>query len=256
MKKSYFFASLVVGLGLMGAGCTWATSHNNLETILTKKDFGGLVSSSREVVSAERNETEGTFLVQINPRLPSFIFHVTSFTTTTQGQIEIFRNSTTTKPSQIIALDPNIWVANEVPLFFSVHDINFDGFADIGLAVEGGAKWASYQYWTYDTSTGQFEISPITQEFRKIYFNEIKFDNTNNEIITNNFFGPSMSDKSVYAVVRGHLKLLEEYHQDQGYLGGRPIKQCTITIKKYNGATINKITQVTDGECIGYFGLN
>lgn len=274
MNKKYLLISLVSAIILLGVGCN--KENGQLTAVSTGQPVIVDSSSSNpaaiEFVSEEpiseqdlkeealysgykalmaRNDKEGIFVFQINPTLPPYEFHVLASTDVKQGRIEISKSSDSGKP-QAINLDSNLFRAQDAPLSFDVNDINFDGFLDIGIIVDGGAKWAAYQYWTFDPKTGQFIISPIAEEFRKIGFNLIKFDVEHKRIITNNFEGALLALKQVYVVEGGHLKLVEEYHQEQGYQNDKVIKQCIVATKKYIGNKVQSTTEILNDMCAGY----
>lgn len=276
MNKKYLLISLLSVLILGGVGCNkkidqpvtvsieqpvvatlssndFIVTNTTSEQPLSGKDLKETMLYSGYKADMARNNKEGLFILQINSTLPPYTFHVFASTDSRVGSIEISKASGGEGARQIINLDPNLFRAQDAPLTFTVSDINFDGFLDVGIIVDGGAKWAMYQYWTFDPKTGQFIISPIAKEFRKIGFNDIRFDAQHKQIITNNFEGVLFALKQVYAVVGDHLKLVEEYHQEQGYQDdGTIMKQCTVTTKKYTGNKVQSSTEVVNDMCAGY----
>ena len=138
----------------LGSGCrhrsdlpvanTTGSLSDLRERVFTEADFNGFGLAA----PALSNPQEFTFKVRINPKLPVYSFLVVPFTSGMQGHIDVFRGQNTAKPQQVIRLDPDMWLRDRVPTFFNVADINFDGYADIGVVVEGGAQWGSYEYWT------------------------------------------------------------------------------------------------------------
>lgn len=219
------------------------------DKILTEKDFNGMGLASRE-----QNQKEDYFKVQINPKLPVYTFHVASFTTTSGGYIEVFKGNET-KPIQKIILNPNMWLSDEVPAFFNVQDINFDGISDIGVVVEGGALWGSYQYWVFDNKTGKFIAAPVTDDFRKITFNSITFDTNKKQVIASGLIGAVGGYRDIYQFQNGRLKPLEESEhenvvvQDDKTNTQNPTIHCSTTIKNYNGDKVSTTTQELDHEC-------
>lgn len=228
---------------------TGTTSTVKDEKILTEKDFNGTGLASRN-----QNGKEDFLKVQISPKLPVFTFHVTSFTTTSRGFIEVFKGQET-KPMQVINLDPNMWLSDEIPAFFNVQDINFDGISDIGVVAEGGALWGSYQYWVFDNKTGKFITAPVTQDFRKITFNSITFDTNKKQVIASGLIGAVRGYKNIYQFQNGRLNPVEESEhenvvvEDNKVNTQNPTIHCSTTIKKYNGNKISTTTQELDHEC-------
>jgi hypothetical protein len=205
------------------------------QNIFTEKDFSGFGLEA----AALRNQKESSFKAKINQALPAFVFHVVSFTSSTPGYIEIFEQN---QPHAIqkINLNSDMFNAENVPLFFNLADINFDGYADIGVPKEGGALWVSYQYWVFDKQKGIFVNAPISDDFGKIRFGlSIKFDNTQKQIITTGVDGAVLSYKNMYQYSHGRLVPLEKIEQenivveDEKANTETPNLKCKITTKKY-----------------------
>jgi hypothetical protein len=195
----------------LGAGCassspihpaasTAAKSpSNDRGNILTEEDFPG----GYGLQLYRPNEKEETFRVRIHPNLPPYVFHVVSFSASPTSSIEIFHSTTDTKPFQTIPLDPNARFGEMSPVFFTVQDINFDEFSDIGVPQDGGAKWTAYQYWTFDPKTGTFVSSPAAKDMLKIGYNFISFDKTKKQITTDNLEGAG--SRRLYQFQKGHI---------------------------------------------------
>jgi len=61
-------------------------------------------------------------------------------------------------------------------------DINFDGYLDIGVRVEYGAKWVSESFWVFDPAAGKFVENDLTRQLRELRPNGYQFDARNHEI--------------------------------------------------------------------------
>lgn len=203
-----------------------------------------------------RNSQAQTFYLQINKNIPAYTFQVVSFSTSTgaSGYIEISRGINT-KPIQKIMLDPNQFMADEVSRTFTAHDINFDGYLDIGVVVDGGAKWASFQYWIFNPNTGKFVNSALAKDFRNINFNQIKFDPKNKQIQTNNMIGTLTAQKTIYQFQNNRLRMKVQYLQDQQYNEDTnlPIEKCVITTKNYGGGRVKTSEETKNKMCEGYY---
>ncbi len=220
------------------------------EKILTAADFD--VYGRTDQTEREKNHLR----VSINPDVPPFDILVNSWTLSTRGGILIYQNNQNTILQTIDLPDPNMYLADRVHEFFNVTDINFDGYADIGVLVEGGAKWGAYQYWTFDTSTGLFVSSTFTDQFRQLNFNALKFNTEKKQITTNNFCGTLACDTDLYEVQNNELKLIEAKHQEQSYSpanDGTPLNECTETITTYGVAGKKVETKITAALCKGYY---
>ncbi len=257
---------LSVFICLIGAGCAPTTDEtNNTRTsttplsdteILTEKDFHLYGFHDRKRI----NPTAQTFTVQINENRAPFIFHVVSLATSTNGYIEIFRNGEKT-PYQRIELDPTLMFATNVPEWFTLRDINFDGFSDIGIIAEAGAKWGSYQYWIFDQTSEQFRITPLTDDLRKLTFNTIQFDSMAKQIMVDNFYnGITGTKKDTYLYQDGHLHLQKTHikenitREDEKVNTPTPTLHCKITTKTYTNGKEHIITEELNHTCSGPFG--
>ena len=54
---------------------------------------------------------------------------------------------------------------------FSAEDINFDGYLDIKVLSDHGAKWGSYQYWVFDPTSRKFTSTELTRQLGEIKAN-------------------------------------------------------------------------------------
>lgn len=248
MKKPVlpFFTVLLPLIALLGAGCVASPpAHpalstaetpppNHTEKILTEKDFPG----GYGLQLYRPNEQEETFRVRIHPNLPPYVFHVVSFSASPTSSIEIFHSTTDTKPFQTIPLDPNARFGEMSPVFFTVQDINFDGFSDIGVPFEGGAKWTAYQYWTYDPKTGTFVSSPAAKDMLKIGYNFISFDKAKKQITADNLVGSG--SRRLYQFQKGRILPIKGEDLDtiqttmmNQYVHGPFVYHCVITTLTY-----------------------
>ena len=274
MKKIFILGAFLVTV-VCGAGCQPQTlsrvsdsSHkinldegldttsslNDLkQRIFTEKDFTKFGLGA----TALREQKEFTFQVKINSEIPMYTFHTASFNSSTQGKIEIFRDRELSKPFQTISLDPNLFQSENVPLFFNVLDINFDGFSDVGVVAEGGAQWVSYHYWAFDKKSGKFITTPLTNDFKKISFgNDLIFDYDKKQIAAIGLIGAVGSYKKTYQFRNNRLFLVEEIEQYNKVKEGKlsktnhPNLQCEIIRKIYNSGKLPQETKETsEYEC-------
>jgi hypothetical protein len=149
--------------------------------------------------------------------------------------------------------DTEPWFSEELVQRFTARDVNFDGYTDIGVRVAGGAKWGTEQYWVFDPTTKKFISNQLTSDLRNIAHNEIKFDTSNEHIITNNFIGPGVYQKTIYGIKNGRIIELEKFEQEPGYTAdSKPTGTCTtITTRLVNGKK-QTTREHSDSECTGY----
>lgn len=219
--------------------------------ILTEKDFyGGMGLSTKKP-----NQTEDWFRISIHPGIAPLTFHVVSASTTasTAGFVEVYRSPDSGNPTQTIHLDLGMRLVDMLPTFFNVQDVNFDGFSDIGVPVDGGAKWSAYQYWTYDSSKEEFVTSTISSDLNKINFNFISFDAENKQIITDNLEGAGwrtlyqLRDNHIFPIKEEHLDSI--VHPDQNASTDRPNLHCVVTTITYDQGNARTVTTELPREC-------
>lgn len=220
------------------------------EKIYSTADFNGHGRTNKS------DRTSEILHVEINPQLSPVTFLITSFTSTTHGAIYIYRDSKPDPVQTILLPDPDMFLGDRIHEFFNVADLNFDGYLDIGVLEEGGTKWGAYQYWLFDEKTNTFVENTFTQDFRKLNFNQIIFDQATKQITINNFCGTLICDKDIYQVTNTHLNLFESYHQEQPYSSdndGTPLKTCVNTVEKHQENKITKTENTSENYCDGYY---
>jgi len=60
--------------------------------------------------------------------------------------------------------------------YFTMEDINFDGYLDIGTLYEFGAKWGAYNFLVFDPPSGRFISNDFTRQLEGIKANKRKLD--------------------------------------------------------------------------------
>jgi len=119
-----------------------------------------------------------TLAITVNRHLPPYQLRLVPFdvppgneAAVRVGQIVVTRQGDA-EPIQTLdvlsACDPGF-----VREFFRVEDINFDGYLDIAAPIAHGAKWASFNYWTFDPATGKFVTTALTKQLRGLGWNEM-----------------------------------------------------------------------------------
>ncbi len=233
IKYLFILFSALVILSMLGVGYTFMSRNKLLKPVALKDVFHVSISSST----------------------PAYMFRVVSSSSTANvgDRIEIFRDPNFETPLQIIQLSPDRRLADMAPKFFSVQDVNFDGFLDIGLPIDGGAKWSSYQYWTFDQVSGKFIRSPVTDDLRNIPFNFVSFDSQKLQITTDNLEGAGW--RTLYQFQNGHIFPIKEEHldnivqDDQKASTTHPTLHCLITTTTYLKSKPNVVSRELSQEC-------
>ena len=162
-----------------------------------------------------------TMRVSINPELPAYQFKLTTQPLATGpgeihavGMIEI-----SIPPSDAIVqtIEANsIWDWG-LCQFFTAADVNFDGYLDISFVRDGGAKWASREYYIFDPLSGRYIDNALTQDLAKVKENGISFDSQTHEIRAA-FMAPwpCAGGLNVYRIQNGRLNEVQKEKVEPG----------------------------------------
>lgn len=94
--------------------------------------------------------------------------------------------------------------------WFTVMDVNFDGYLDIAAVTDFGAKWQRKHYWVFDKRTGKYTGNRLTRQLGKLAANTIDFD-SNAKTVTLGFLTLDDSiTKEVYRNNGSKLTLIED----------------------------------------------
>lgn len=140
------------------------------------------------------------------------------------GRIEISRRGSAA-PSQTIEIDSHL-PATDVIQWFDAKDINFDGYLDLAIPFESGAKWMSFSYWYFDKSKGRFVTSALTDELRQVRANSIELDPQVREIHAWHLGNECPGLHEIFKIVDGHLVLVKDEKYAPGGNG------CILSIEK------------------------
>ncbi|HEX4960213.1 MAG TPA: hypothetical protein VF173_05195 [Thermoanaerobaculia bacterium] len=78
------------------------------------------------------------------------------------GRVEITRRGES-KPFQTLEVTGN-GSSRELASFSRFEDVNFDGYADLLLGHDGGAKWVGYEVYLYDPASGTFVQNDLSRD--------------------------------------------------------------------------------------------
>jgi len=162
---------------------------------------------------------EETFWLQVNKKLPPYKFRLIPDAAVKDnsgannpphrvGRIEISTEKSPT-PIQTIEVSTHAGVSN-FRNGFTVIDVNLDGYLDIAVLDEFGAKWGRQNYWLFDKRSGRYVTNSLTKELCRITHNGIVPHPETKEIEVAHFPEQTPRPGKVserYKIVRGHLVL-------------------------------------------------
>lgn len=126
---------------------------------------------------------------------------------------------------QTIELESHL-PAPDVMKWFDARDINFDGYLDLAVPFDSGAKWMSFTYWCFDKSKGRFATSVLSDELREVRANSIDLDPQVNEIHARHLGADCPGLHEIFKIVDGHLVLVrDEKYAPEG-------NGCILSIEK------------------------
>ncbi len=125
--------------------------------------------------------------VEVHPGLPPLEVRIVPAATDEKagpphpiGRVEISRQGEA-RPFQTIEVSGYDGPRNLPSSRFE--DANFDGYADLLLGNDGGAKWGGYEMYFYDPESGTFIQNGLSREMsERLRGNELKFDRVTQEI--------------------------------------------------------------------------
>ncbi len=116
------------------------------------------------------------------------------------GWIRVYRDEV---PVQTIAVRTHGWFDP------GAEDVNFDGYKDIFVLDEHGAKWGRRKYWLFDPASGRFNETPLARQLSDLAPNGIVFDFQAKEIRTDDFHGHCFPCNRTYKTSGDHLFMAE-----------------------------------------------
>ena len=153
--------------------------------------------------------------VSISPTLPPYQFKLTIQSLAARpgeihavGKIEISIPPSGTVVQTIEANSIWDWGLCQ---FFTAADVNFDGYLDISFVRDGGAKWASREYYIFEPLSGRYISNALTQDLAKVKENGISFDSQTHEIRAA-FMGPwpCAGGLNIYRIQEGRLNEVQQ----------------------------------------------
>jgi len=177
-----------------------------------------------------------SLLIEIGQGLPAYRLHVIPDQSTEAtaagnseklrhvGRIEVSRRGSAAV-LQTIELESHL-PAPDVMKWFDAKDINFDGYLDLAIPFDSGAKWMSFTYWCFDKSKGRFLTSVLSEELREVRANSIELDPQVDEIHAWHLGADCPGLHEIFKIADGHLILVrDEKYAPEG-------KGCILSIEK------------------------
>jgi len=193
--------------------CSDIASSAQAEKILTAEDF-----AQNRVPRCSGGPTglEPIMMrVSISPTLPPYQFKLTIQSLAARpgeihavGKIEISIPPSGTVVQTIEANSIWDWGLCQ---FFTAADVNFDGYLVISFVRDGGAKWASREYYIFEPLSGRYISNALTQDLAKVKENGISFDSQTREIRAA-FIGPwpCGGGLNIYEIQNGRLNEVQK----------------------------------------------
>jgi hypothetical protein len=186
-------------------------SQDNSQKILTAEDF--INGTANPIESSEA----ATFLIRINRKLLPYTIRVipdpnanssdvSEPRPTYVGTIEISSQNPSSK-AQVIKAETIIW-PQRMTHFFKAEDINFDGYLDLAVLYDGGAKWGRYKYWLFDKKTDRFVTNSLTRRLGTLSYNTIDLNPKTKEIKLGSYKGVCPQSRT-YRILKRTPLLME-----------------------------------------------
>lgn len=236
--RHILLCTLILCLSCLSASGRQGTSpkkQNSKQQTLTAEDFlQGRIDrgSGRDPV---------TLLVGINHKLPPYRFHLIPGLSAEHGdrhpigRVEISRGDSDAI-LQTLTVEADVG-ASWLTRSFKAEDVNFDGYLDIAVLKDFGAKWGSYGYWLFDKRSGRFVTNSLTAALGSLSFNEMSLDAGPGQIHLSNMVIGCADSTQTYRVAGGRLTLLraEEREAEERY--------CRVRIKRRVGRRMKLVAE-------------
>ena len=208
MKPLSFFAVLLLAFFMRGLANCQAPG----EKLLTAEDF-----EKFRIIDEGHDLDEETFWLQISKDLPPYKIRLVPIGSKEESlgadnpehrvaRIEISTGSPL-RIVQTIDVDTRT-AAIGFRDFFRVTDINFDGYLDIAVVDEFGAKWVRQKFWLFDKDSRRFITNSLTADLYRLTDNKIDLHPETREITVSNLRVPPAIQSRTYKVGEEHLELV------------------------------------------------
>lgn len=180
------------------------------QRVLTAEDF------AKGQVDRGTGREEKTFLIRLSGKLPPYSFRLIPKISIKDppgsddrphyvGRIEIANPRSFIQTIKVYTRAQ----ATSFISFFRAEDINFDGYLDIAVVDDFGAKWGSLNYWVFDRRSGRFVMNALTRQIKNLKHSDMYLDPGKREITIKFFYGVCPQSHT-YRVGRERLTLVRQ----------------------------------------------
>lgn len=171
-----------------------------------------------------------TLSFQPSPTIPERHLHIPTWNTNTSG-VNLTISKAKNQTLQTLALRVTETRPEVTLCDVRVEDVNFDGYLDIAVVTDFGAKWAGFKYWLYDPKTGRYVSNHLTRQLSKLWAGEILFDRPTRTVSVRNYVFDGVVHE-VFKVNHNHLILLQ---QERINANEDPAKSTVTLLKRIHG---------------------
>jgi hypothetical protein len=102
--------------------------------------------------------------------------------------------------------------------WFTIADVNLDGYADLGFWRDGGAQWGSNTWWLFDPASGRFVRNALSGDLDRLASNGVLTDRSTGTL-TAPYLSASCSQPLFdrFKIVDGRLLLVERHERQARY---------------------------------------
>ncbi len=211
--------------------------------VFTAADF----ERTHEIRYWQDQGTEISYLLRVNERLPVYrlrlvpdlpgdessyvpeLHHVGRVEVSLEGSPRIL---------QTIEAESHMG-ARDFTAFFTIRDMNFDGYADLGIYRDGGATWASHTYWLFDPASGRFVRNDLSRDLDQLGSNGVHPNPAARTIMAPHLmYGCPLPVYDLFKIDNGRLVLVERHER---LVGKEPPGYCEVQISRRVGGAMKQV---------------
>jgi hypothetical protein len=158
---------------------------------------------------------EATFVIEISPKLSPYVVRLAPDPASKWiggqaqqvGRIEISRDGAHDL-LQVIEVSTGAdgsWFTKN----FRAKDVNFDGYLDLMVLSDQGAKWGSFLYWLFDPESGRFITNKLTRQLGRLMANTYDWNPESRTLHLGFLNNDQARIGETYRIENGQLVLVE-----------------------------------------------